>query len=50
MPLRDVQPVQDIRVAWPVRRDERLKDDILHQVPVARLMAQDGQGLVDPIK
>ena len=50
MPLRDVQTVQDIRVTWLVRRDERLKDDIIHQLPVAWLMAQDGQGLVNPIK
>ena len=50
MPLRDIQPVQDIRMAGLVRRDERLEDDVIHQLPVARLMAQDRQGLIDPVQ
>ena len=50
MPLRDIQPVQDIRMAGLVRRDERLEDDVIHQLPVARLMAQDRQSLIDPVQ
>ena len=33
-----------------VRREEGLKDDIIHHLPVARLMTQHGQSIVDPIQ
>lgn len=50
VPVRDTQPVQDLRVSQLIRGDIGLEDDVIHQLPVPRLVAQHRQGLVDPVQ
>ena len=50
VPVRDVQPVQDLLVRELVRGDKGLENDIIHHLAVPRLLPQYRQGIVDPVQ
>lgn len=49
MPVRDIQPIQQLIVCQLLWDDVGLEDDVVHFLPVFGLLPQNCDCLVDPI-